>query len=76
MTVGPGKYDAEAAAAMKATNAAGVILIVIGGDKGPGFSVQATHQVMLSLPTMLKDVAGQLEADILRLNQEWFDDHR
>ena len=45
------------------TNASGVILIVIGGYLGQGFAIQATPEVTLSLPTMLRDIANQIEAD-------------
>jgi hypothetical protein len=62
--IGPGKYDAECTAAQKATNAAGVILIVVGGDKGPGFSCQATLEVTRILPDMLRQIANQLEIDL------------
>jgi hypothetical protein len=37
---GPGKYDDACTAAREATEAAGVILIVLGGQHGSGFSVQ------------------------------------
>ena len=62
--IGPGKYDDETTAVMKATHAAGVILIVIGGDKGQGFSVQATPEVTRALPAMLRLIADQIETDI------------
>jgi hypothetical protein len=62
--IGPGKYDDETTLVQKATNAAGVVLIVIDGNKGQGFSVQATLAVTLSLPEMLRDIADKLEADL------------
>lgn len=40
MALGPGKYDAEATAAREATGAEAVVLVVAGGDRGAGFSVQ------------------------------------
>lgn len=64
MTVGPGKYDDEATLVQKRTNALGVILIVIGGDKGEGFACQATLEVTLALPAMLRSIADQIETDI------------
>lgn len=64
MAVGPGRYDDEATTVMKATEASGVILIVIGGNKGEGFACQATLEVTLSLPKMLRSIADQIEADI------------
>jgi hypothetical protein len=64
MALGPGKYDEEATMVQQRTNAAGVIVIVIGGDKGEGFAIQATLGVTLSLPKMLRIIADQIEADI------------
>jgi hypothetical protein len=63
MTIGPGKYDDEATMVQKATNASGVIVIVIGGDKGEGFACQATLGVTHALPQMLRSIADQIEAD-------------
>ena len=62
--MGPGKYDEEATLVMEKTNAQGVILIVIGGTKGEGFAVQATLQVTLALPSMLRNIADQVEKDL------------
>jgi hypothetical protein len=70
VTIGPGKYDKETTVVMKATNAQGVILIVIGGDRGAGFSVQATLEATLALPVILRDIADQLETDFTRLPKE------
>jgi hypothetical protein len=64
MAIGPGRYDDEAAAVMEAVNASGVILIVIGGDRGEGFEVHATAEVTLKLPEMLRTIADQIEEDI------------
>ena len=62
--IGPGKYDNEATAAREATGAAGVLLIVIGGERGNGFSCQATQfDIVLRLPALLRTVADQIEAD-------------
>jgi hypothetical protein len=62
--IGSGKYDEEATLVQERTNAAGVIVIVIGGDKGEGFACQATLLVTLALPMMLRSIANQIEADI------------
>lgn len=64
MTIGPGKYDEETTMIQARTQAAGVILIVIGGNKGEGFSCQATLEVTLALPKMLRTIADQMEADV------------
>lgn len=64
MTMGPGKYDEEAMLVMERTKAQGVIVMVIGGEKGPGFSVAADLLTTLSLPAILRSIANQLDADI------------
>lgn len=61
---GPGKYDAECTRVRDATNADGVILIVIGGTLGQGFSVQAPLEVIARLPETLRDVANQIERQL------------
>lgn len=63
MAIGPGKYDAHATAAREATRAGGVVLIVIDGAHGAGFSVQATAAVTLRLPELLRTVADMIESD-------------
>lgn len=64
MTIGPGKYDEEATLVQERTQAAGVIVIVIDGNKGEGFACQATLGVTLALPAMLRSIADQMDADI------------
>ncbi len=60
--VGPGKYDAIATIAREAAQAKGVLLIVIGGYRGSGFSVQAPIDVIAGVPKLLREVADQIEA--------------
>ena len=57
---GPGKYDDAATVARESTKADGVILLVIRGEKGSGFSVQAPLDVIMELPTMLESIASQI----------------
>ncbi len=63
MPFGPGRYDAIASYVRDETAAAGVVLIVMGGTKGSGFSAQIPPEMFLTLPTILRDVARQLERD-------------
>lgn len=66
MPRGPGKYDEVCTAARLATLADAVVLIVIDGDKGSGFSVQSvtTRSVAITarLPALLRSVADKIEA--------------
>jgi len=41
-----------------------VIVIVLGGPMGSGFSVQAEGGVTLNLPAILRGMADQIERDV------------
>lgn len=62
--IGPGKYDAWCTRVREATNARGVILIVVDGEEGQGFSCQADLQTTLRLPDALEAVARHIRADL------------
>ena len=62
--MGPGQYDDQATLVREAMKAHGVILMVIGGTRGDGFSVQAAPYVLPFLPTMLRSMADQIETDV------------
>jgi hypothetical protein len=70
MALGPGKYDEELTAALESASRRGPvrggILIVIGEPGGHGFSCQATGEVLVRLPLMLRYIADQIEADLKR----------
>ena len=61
---GPGKYDDQATRVREETSAAGVVLIVIGGDKGPGFSVQGSAALIASLPQLLEEMAESIRRQL------------
>ncbi len=64
MPQGPGKYDDIATAAREQTDAKCIVLVVLGGNRGNGFSVQATADVHPDdLVTVLRKVADQIEHD-------------
>jgi len=65
MALGPGKYDFVCSivrehVGMTPDSPGGVIVIVIGGDKGNGFSVQADLQTTLGLPDLLEHMAREI----------------
>lgn len=62
MAIGPGKYDDLATYCREKVNAPGVLLILTGGNRGPGFSAQLTAEDVLRVPAMLRAVADQIEA--------------
>lgn len=63
MAHGPGIYDDEVTALMVSTGARAIILQVFGGNKGDGFSVQAYEDIAAELPSILRQMADQMEED-------------
>lgn len=61
MAFGPGKYDSECTEIMVAEHAEAVLVIVIGGKRGSGFACQATPAITFNLPTILLNVAKEIE---------------
>jgi hypothetical protein len=69
MAMGPGKYDdvcarARLDAGLGEHDVGGVVLIVLGGKRGNGFSCQADLATTTMLPDMLETMARQIRADI------------
>jgi hypothetical protein len=66
MTLGPGRYDdlctyvREQAGVI---NEGGVIVIVLGGERGDGFSCQADAPTTLTLPHILQRIADEIRDD-------------
>lgn len=63
MPIGPGKYDDLCTHAREASEAQGVILIVIQGKLGSGFSAQLMPGNLLEVATALRKIADQVERD-------------
>lgn len=69
MSFGAGKYDEEANAAMLATEAKALVLIVFDGAKGDGISVKlrtnlgAKTMDMRQLAELIREVAKGLDSD-------------
>jgi hypothetical protein len=61
MALGPGKYDKECTEVRSKTGAAGVLLLVFGGDRGNGFSCQSDIATLAELPEILRRVADDIE---------------
>jgi hypothetical protein len=60
MALGPGRYDDVCTFVRLACEADAVLLIVLGGKLGNGFSCQGDLQTTLTLPPLLDDVAKQI----------------
>jgi hypothetical protein len=68
--IGPGKYNELVTVLKKTTEAKGVLLIVIGGRLGDGFSVQANPELAAELPAILRIAADDMEEDFGKLTYE------
>lgn len=60
--IGPGRYDDVATFVRRLTSATGVLLVVLKGDRGSGFSAQLTPEATLTLPQMLRHLADQIDS--------------
>jgi hypothetical protein len=71
MAIGPGKYDKLATWARYRAKADGIILCVLGGEKGNGFEVQVrdtyTPEQIIEIARVVREVADQMEADARKL---------
>jgi hypothetical protein len=61
MALGPGKYDEHCTTIRTVTRARAVVLVVVDGVHGGGFSVQAPPEFTLALPKLLRAVADSIE---------------
>lgn len=62
--LGPGKYDPLCTQARETAQARGVIMIVLDGLHGSGFSVQVEGlDITARLPEILRRLAADIEAD-------------
>ena len=60
----PGKYDEACEKAAEEVDAEGLLLIVINGNKGHGFSCSLTLKLIPAVPKILRAVADMLEAQV------------
>lgn len=61
MAIGPGKFDDECTRVRQATNAKACIVIVLGAPDGSGMSCQCEEGLALHIPSILRDVANEIE---------------
>jgi hypothetical protein len=67
MAVGEGKYDFALTLALGNAEAEQGVLLVLDGNKGAGFSVQASMSAMSGLPDALENIAKEIRKDLLDL---------
>lgn len=64
--IGAGKYDDLCTYVREQTKAAGVLVIVLDGERGNGFSCQADLPTTMGVPDLLEHIARQIRADMER----------
>jgi hypothetical protein len=64
MARGPGKYDEIGMEVLKQTGAKGIIVMVMDGNKGSGFSVIGEPGAIEIFPQVLREMANAIEADL------------
>jgi hypothetical protein len=62
---GPGRYDAECTELRERLKATGIVLIIRDGVKGEGFEVQLDARDLVMFPTVLREIADQIEAQLM-----------
>lgn len=60
---GPGKYDELCTMARELSQARGCFVVIIGGNRGDGFSGQLTGDLVatVDVPALLRSMADQIE---------------
>jgi len=65
--IGPGKYDRLTTMVRLRAEAEAAIVVILDGNQGSGFSVQArarsVREVAEKLPAILREMAYQIESD-------------
>jgi len=64
MAYGPGKYDSLATLVRRRARARAVIVLVMQGDHGNGFSVQGDDESMRIIVPLLRTMADDIEKDL------------
>jgi hypothetical protein len=64
MAVGKGKYDDLCTYVREQAKAGGACIMVLGGDAGWGFSIQAPAPALLDLAKLLRHMADTIERDL------------
>jgi methylmalonyl-CoA mutase cobalamin-binding subunit len=60
----PGKYDTLCTEVREKAHAVGAVVIILGGNRGHGFSVQVPPDALFSLPDMLETMAREIRKDL------------
>lgn len=69
MPIGPGRYDNECQTIHETSKADVVMLLIVNGDKGSGFSLSSKeYKFIKEMPAMLRYMAEKIEADLAKVN--------
>jgi hypothetical protein len=60
MPLGPGKYDDLCTEVREKSQAEGALVIIVGGNRGSGFSCQGSPAVIAATAQLLEMVASQI----------------
>jgi hypothetical protein len=60
----PGKYDALCTEVRDKAEAVGAVTIILGGNRGHGFSVQCPPDMLVVLPALLERMAAEIRKDL------------
>ncbi len=66
---GPGKYGDVAEKVAELTEASELLVIVLDGNKGPGFTCSVSQEHMHMIPEILRITADSIEKDIRQMGQ-------
>lgn len=61
MPLGAGRYDEEVTELRERLKAQGILLLVVNGERGSGFSAQLSTDDVFALPSVLRQMADQIE---------------
>jgi len=65
MARGGGRYGGVATEVLLETQADGIIMIVLNGNLGSGFSVAVAEDIVLNVPNALRRLADEIEQDLV-----------
>ena len=69
MALGAGVYDDACTQARESTKARSVILMVVDGDKGSGFSAQSDDPMFqMQFPLILRRMADAIDEDLKKVH--------